>query len=417
MNRAKPARLGQILVERGAISTDQLRIALQEQARKPAPLGRLLVMLGFLDEATLREVLSHAFGTRSVDLDQYVADVTALACVAPALASRHRILPLAYDPATRHLLLAMADVHDLLALDAVRAAHPQGLSIETVLAGESEIARAIERAYSAPPPIDAIVGELETGRSADATSQPVVRLVEALLADAVRRGASDLHFEPEAGFLRIRYRLDGLLRQTRALHASHWPAIAVRLKVMAGMNIAETRAPQDGRISLDFNGRTVDFRTATQPTLHGENIVLRVLDRHKGIVPLDRLGLDRDQLSLIRRMVARPEGLILVTGPTGSGKTTTLYSILAELNTEGVNIMTLEDPVEYPMQGIRQSQVSEASRLGFAEGVRALLRQDPDVILVGEIRDAETAHMALEAAMTGHQVYSTLHTAERRGGM
>jgi type II secretory ATPase GspE/PulE/Tfp pilus assembly ATPase PilB-like protein len=230
------------------------------------------------------------------------------------------------------------------------------------------------------------------------------------LSDAVKRGASDIHFEPEEGFLRFRYRIDGVLRQIRSLHKNYWSAIAVRLKVMSGMDIAETRAPQDGRISLALSGRRVDFRVSTLPTVHGENIVLRVLDRQKGIVSLEELNLTDDELTTLKLMVARPEGIILVTGPTGSGKTTTLYSILNYLNNESVNIMTLEDPVEYPTTMIRQTSASETSRLDFANGIRSMMRQDPDIILVGEIRDEDTASMAFRAAMTGHQVFSTLHT-------
>jgi len=226
----------------------------------------------------------------------------------------------------------------------------------------------------------------------------------------VKREVSDIHFEPEANFLRIRYRIDGMLRQIRALHKSYWPAMTVRIKVLSGMNIAEMRAPQDGRIGLTVSGRQVDFRVACQPTIHGENIVLRVLDRQKGIVPLEDLGLADEHLQRLKLMIARPEGIILVTGPTGSGKTTTLYSVLNHINTEGIHIMTLEDPVEYPMALVRQTSVAETSKLDFANGIRSMMRQDPDVILVGEIRDADTAEMAFRAAMTGHQVYSTLHT-------
>jgi type II secretory ATPase GspE/PulE/Tfp pilus assembly ATPase PilB-like protein len=245
----------------------------------------------------------------------------------------------------------------------------------------------------------------------------VVRLVDALLNDAAKRNASDIHFEPEQGFLRIRYRIDGVLRQIRSLHKNYWAAMVVRLKVMSGMNIAETRAPQDGRISLLLSGHQVDFRVSSQPTTHGENMVLRILDRDKGIVPLEDLGLHADDLKILKLMLARPEGIILVTGPTGSGKTTTLYSILNYINTEGINIMTLEDPVEYPMAMIRQTSVNEVVKLDFASGIRSMMRQDPDVILVGEIRDQETAEMAFRAAMTGHQVYSTLHTNSSIGAV
>jgi type II secretory ATPase GspE/PulE/Tfp pilus assembly ATPase PilB-like protein len=208
-----------------------------------------------------------------------------------------------------------------------------------------------------------------------------------------------------------------VLRQIRSLHKNYWAAMVVRLKVMSGMNIAETRAPQDGRISLLLSGHQVDFRVSSQPTTHGENMVLRILDRDKGIVPIEDLGLHAADLKMLKLMLARPEGIILVTGPTGSGKTTTLYSILNYINTEGINIMTLEDPVEYPMAMIRQTSVNEVVKLDFASGIRSMMRQDPDVILVGEIRDQETAEMAFRAAMTGHQVYSTLHTNSSIGAI
>jgi general secretion pathway protein E/type IV pilus assembly protein PilB len=208
-----------------------------------------------------------------------------------------------------------------------------------------------------------------------------------------------------------------MLRQIRALHKSYWPAMTVRIKVLSGMNIAEMRAPQDGRIGLSISGRAVDFRVASQPTIHGENIVLRILDRQKGIVPLENLGLSEEHLYQLKLMIARPEGIILVTGPTGSGKTTTLYSVLNHINAEGIHIMTLEDPVEYPMALVRQTSVADSAKLDFANGIRSMMRQDPDVILVGEVRDAETAEMAFRAAMTGHQVYTTLHTNSAIGAI
>ena len=294
-----------------------------------------------------------------------------------------------------------------------------------MLAGEAEISNAIDQFYGYELSIDGILREIETGE-ADYTnyqgdieeySQPLVRLVDVMLADAVKRGASDLHFEPEESFLRIRYRIDGVLRQIRSLHKTYWSAIAVRLKVMADMNIAETRAPQDGRISRTIVGRQIDFRVASQPTINGENIVLRVLDRAKGVIPLEKLELPEESLRTLKIMMSRPEGIILVTGPTGSGKTTTLYSLLNYLSTEQVNIMTLEDPVEYPFPLIRQTSVNEAAGVDFASGIRSLMRQDPDVILVGEIRDEDTAEMAFRAAMTGHQVYSTLHTNSAIGAL
>jgi len=412
------APLGQTLIATGVITEDQLRIALLEQTRVDRPIGRLLIDLGFVSEAALRDALSASLGKQSVDLANTIADPEALALVPQELAKRHRLLPLSFDATRNRLTIAIADINDVVALDKLRGLVAEDIAIETLLAGDSEIARAIDQYYGYKLSIDGILHEIETGEvdfrslasTTDEYSQPVVRLIDALLSNAVKRDASDVHFEPEAAFLRIRYRIDGMLRQVRALHKSYWPAMAVRIKVMAGLNIAETRAPQDGRITLNISGRQVDFRVSSQPTIHGENIVLRVLDRQKGIVPLEQLGLSETQLDLLKLMIARPEGLILVTGPTGSGKTTTLYSILNHINDEGLNIMTLEDPVEYPMAMIRQTAVSDAAKLDFANGVRAMLRQDPDIILVGEVRDPDTANMAFRAAMTGHQVYSTLHT-------
>jgi general secretion pathway protein E/type IV pilus assembly protein PilB len=417
--------IGQILITQGVISEDQLRIALLEQMKSNQPVGKLLVSLGFVSEATLRDALGESLGQKSVDLANSIVDADALRLVPRELAKRHLFLALSYNLAEQHLKIAISDPNDIVALDKLRTLiHPE-LVIETLLAGESEIARAIDQYYGHELSIDGILHEIETGEidyrslsaSLDEYSQPVVRLVDALLTDAVKHDASDVHFEPEASFLRIRYRIDGILRQIRALHKTYWAAMAVRIKVMSGMNIAETRAPQDGRISLNISGRAVDFRVASQPTIHGENIVLRILDRQKGIVPLDKLGLDDHQLGLMKLMVARPEGIILVTGPTGSGKTTTLYSVLNHINEEGVNIMTLEDPVEYPMAMIRQTSVAESAKLDFANGIRSMMRQDPDIILVGEIRDADTAEMAFRAAMTGHQVYSTLHTNSALGAI
>jgi general secretion pathway protein E/type IV pilus assembly protein PilB len=417
--------IGQILISQGILTEDQLRIALLEQLKTHQPVGKLLVALGFVSEATLRDALSEKLGLSSVDLTQIVVDAMALKLVPREFAKRHNVFPVALDRDARKLILALADTGNIVALDQVRAQLRGEFALETRLAGESEIVRAIDQYYGHDFSIDGILHEIETGEldyqslqaSGDAYSQPVVRLISALLADAVERGSSDIHFEPEQSFLRIRYRIDGVLRQIRSLHKTYWPAMAVRIKVMSKMNIAETRAPQDGRISLMLTGRPVDFRVSSQATTHGENIVLRILDRQKGIVPLDGLGLEAGQLALLKKMIARPEGIILVTGPTGSGKTTTLYSVLNHINSDGLNIMTLEDPVEYPMTLIRQTSINEAAKMDFGNGIRSLMRQDPDVILVGEVRDEDTATMAFRAAMTGHQVYTTLHTNSAVGAV
>ncbi|HLB31331.1 MAG TPA: GspE/PulE family protein [Gammaproteobacteria bacterium] len=419
----KQPRLGEILINKGVTTTDQIDIALTEQKRKPDYLGKILVRLGFATEAIINDVIGGVIGQESVDLSLAVADSEAVSKIPKEMARRLQVLPINFTSNT--LTIAMADVFNVVALDQINAYLGGRVEIVPVLAGEAEIEKSIDQFYGFELSVDGILHEIETGeidyQSMDAEtgeySQPVVRLVNALLSDAVKRGASDVHFEPEEGFLRFRYRIDGVLRQIRSLHKNYWSAIAVRLKVMSGMDIAETRAPQDGRISLSLSGRRVDFRVSTLPTVHRENIVLRVLDRQKGIVSLEDLNLGAENLNLLKLMVARPEGIILVTGPTGSGKTTTLYSILNYLNDEAVNIMTLEDPVEYPTTMIRQTSASESTRLDFANGIRSMMRQDPDIILVGEIRDEDTASMAFRAAMTGHQVFSTLHTNSALGAI
>jgi general secretion pathway protein E/type IV pilus assembly protein PilB len=366
----------------------------------------------------MRSALADNLGEQAISLKGIVANPEALGLIPKAVAKRHLLFPASLDARTGELVVASANPNDIVAVDQITAMLTGGPRPVWRLASATEILAAIEQFYGHELSIDGILHELESGtvdmaslvQATEGYSHPVVRLMDSLLADATLRGASDIHFEPETQFLRIRYRIDGVLRQVRSLHMRYWAAMVVRLKVMAGMNIAETRAPQDGRISLMISGRPVDFRSAVQPTIHGENFVLRILDRKRGIVPLDGLGLSDAQLHSMHLMLSRPEGIMLITGPTGSGKTTTLYSILGHLNEEGVNIMTLEDPVEYPMQMIRQTSLSDAVKMDFAEGIRSMMRQDPDIILVGEIRDKDTAEMALRAAMTGHQVFSTLHT-------
>jgi len=421
----KPRRLGEILIDEGVITKDQLNIALTEQKKVHEPIGKILVGLGFATEAIMRSALGEALEQDSVDLSRVVPDPDAIKMINSDTARKHKVIPLNYDPVRSTLTIAMSDTFNLFSLDRIRIQVGQHIELLPVLAGEVEISNAVDQFYGYELSIDGILREIETGEAdysnyqgdVEEYSQPLVRLVDVMLSDAVKRGASDLHFEPEESFLRIRYRIDGVLRQIRSLHKTYWSAIAVRLKVMADMNIAETRSPQDGRISRTIIGRQIDFRVASQPTIHGENIVLRVLDREKGVIPLEKLELPAESLRTLKIMMSRPEGIILVTGPTGSGKTTTLYSLLNFLSTEQINIMTLEDPVEYPFPLIRQTSVNEAAGMDFASGIKSLMRQDPDVILVGEIRDHETAEMAFRAAMTGHQVYSTLHTNSAIGAL
>lgn len=416
-------RLGELMVQQGLISQDQLRIALIEQESNNMPLGRQLVRLGFVTEIMVRDLVAHTIGHESVDLTTVIADGDAMKLVPEDFARRHHLLPVAYEEARKQLVVAMADMFNVVALDQLRAMLGGQIQVKPVLAAEAQLEEYIDQFYGYELSVDGILREIETGEidyqslqaSGNEYTQPIVRLVGSLLMDAVKRNASDIHFEPEHAFLRVRYRIDGVLQQIRSLHKTYWPGIVVRLKVISGMDIAETRSPQDGRLQINLGGRPIDFRVASHPTIHGENIVLRVLDREKSIMPLERMGLRQETLDELKLMMTRPEGIMVVTGPTGSGKTTTLYSLLSFQNTEAVNIMTLEDPVEYPVTMMRQTSVAEVNKVDFANGIRSIMRQDPDIILVGEIRDADTATMAFRAAMTGHQVFSTLHTNSALG--
>ena len=423
MSEKKPKRLGDQLIEKGLITQDQIEIAITEQRKVGQPLGKVLTDLGFVTESVMRDILGEALGNESINLETVVPDPEALELIPKNIAFRHNVIPVSYEKDEQYIVLAMTDTLNVIVLERIRATLPHEIDIKPVLSSEGDIRNALDLFYGYELSVNGILKEIETGVVDYGTleaeggeySQPLVRLVNAILADAVKRDASDIHFEPEQGFLRLRYRIDGVLRQIRSLHKDYWSAIAVRLKVIAGMNIAETRTPQDGRISLRVASRVIDFRVSSQPTTHGENIVLRVLDRSKGIVPLEKLNIEETTFQKLKLLMSRPEGIILVTGPTGSGKTTTLYSMLNFRKSIEVNIMTLEDPVEYPMDLIRQTSVNEVAKMDFASGIRSLMRQDPDIILVGEVRDEATAEMAFRAAMTGHQVFTTLHTNSALG--
>jgi len=417
------ARIGDTLVELGLISKDQLQVALYEKKRSNKLMGNLLVDLGFITESALSAVLASSSGFERFDPKTSVVDPELIKTLPKEMAQRCHVLPVSLDGET--LRLAMADIYDVLAIDQARRYLPPGVEIRPLVCSESELASAIDQYYGYEFSIDGILRELETGKhdtsaaalSGDGYVHPLVRLVNAILFDAVKTGASDIHFEPEGSFLRVRYRIDGVLTQIRTIHKDHWAAISHRVKIISGMNIADKLNPQDGRFSLTVGERHVDFRVAALPTVHGENIVIRILDRSGSLLSLDQLGFSAGNLALLERLLKRPEGIILATGPTGSGKTTTLYAILSHINNLERNIMTLEDPVEYALPLIRQAQVRDGTALNFADGVRALLRQDPDVIFIGEVRDKDTASMALRAAMTGHQVYSTLHTNDAAGAL
>ena len=415
------------LVTDGLLSADQLQIGLTESRRSNQPIDKTLLKLGFITETLLNKaILSRESDdgrqVQGVSLDGVIPDPQALSLVSAELARRFTIIPVSFK--NQVLVIATTDLNNLPLQDRLKALLDADVQLQLALANEREIVEAIDRFYGFELSIDGILHEIETGEiSNDMASvgddyhQPVVRLVDSILTDAVKNNASDIHFEPEAGFVRIRYRVDGVMLQIRSFHIDYWSAIVVRIKVMSRLNIAESRAPQDGQLSKRISGGDIEFRVSCMPTVHGENVVLRVLDRQKGIVPIDQLGLRSDTLRKLQVSMDRPEGLILITGPTGSGKTTTLYSMLNHKSDETINIMTLEDPVEYPMPMLRQTSVNEQVKLNFTTGIKSILRQDPDVILVGEIRDGEAADMVFRASMTGHQVYSTLHANSSVGAI
>ncbi len=418
------ARMGDRLVTLGLITKDQLNVAIQEKKISGKMLGEVLVGLGFITAEVLSAFLAESSGFEVFNPKVTVIDGAALSLIEKSVAVKYQILPVSLIDNVA--LVALSDPYDVVAMDALRRYIPKGVTVRPLVSTPTVLAEAIDAAYGHASNVNAILKEIENadrkdletaGLSEDeAFTHPIVRLVNALISESVRMRASDLHFEPEENFVRLRYRVDGDLFTFQILHKKHWNAISQRLKIMANLNIADKLAPQDGRISIHVGGKEVDFRVSSLPTVHGENIVMRVLDKNAGIKPLKSLGFSEENLKRIERAQERPEGIIIVTGPTGSGKTTSLYSMLNEINTVDINIQTLEDPVEYSLPMIRQTAVKEGI-LDFADGIRALLRQDPDVIFIGEIRDKTTGAMALQAAMTGHQVYSTLHTNDSFGAI
>jgi len=414
-----PLAVGERLVEMGAITPDQLQIALHEQRQSGQMLGSVLVKLGFLDEATLASLLAARTGLESIDLKKVVPDPAILKRLPRAVAERCRAIPLRLEESS--LEIATADPYDIVAMDEIRRHFPRQIELAPRVASPADIDDAIEHYYGFTSSLDGILRELETGQTEEPAEggyqHPVVRLVNRLLFDAVKRGASDIHLEPENTFVRVRNRIDGRLHQIRALHRAHWTALSHRLKIMAGMNIADTRSIQDGRFQMQIGGGDVDFRVAIMPTVWGENISVRLLDHRRSLLPLTDLGFNPGVLAFLRQIMERPQGITLVTGPTGSGKTTTLYSILRQISTTEVNIATLEEPVEYQLGLIRQTAVQESQGLTFGAGIRGVLRMDPDIIFIGEVRDPDTAQMALRAAMTGHQIYSTLHCNDVLGAV
>ncbi len=416
--------IGSRLLEKKVISEDQLNIALKEQIRtqNKKTIGAILVDMGFITEGALGEILNESSGIKKFDIKASIIDPRLVKKVPKDFANHNKLIPVSY--AKNEVTIAMSDVFDIVAIDQVKRFFPPHFTIHPVYASEPDIIQAVDQYYGYEMSIEGILKEIESGDMTPDENQlkgdyksPMVRLVDSIITDAVHRGASDVHFEPEALFLRIRYRIDGKMIQIRSIHKDYWSSIAVRIKIISGMNIAENRKPQDGQINSEILGRKIDFRVSTQPTIHGENIVMRILDEKKSILSLESLGFTPYIINLVKKLIQRPEGIIIMTGPTGSGKTTTLYTLLNFINSIDKNIMTLEDPVEYRIPMIRQSNIKSEIGMDFASGIKSLLRQDPDVILVGEIRDKETAITAIQAAMTGHQVYSSLHTNDALGAI
>lgn len=408
--------LGGLLVDRGVITDAQLQAAVEEQRKAGRRLGHVLVDMGLVSPELLLEVLSEQLGVPTVRVNAYTVSQDAIAALPEKVARRHTAFPLQKVGAT--LVVALATPKDLSALDDLRFA--SGCEIQTVLALEDEIVAALDRYYGdewLPDLTLEDVGQVVIDSPSallltrdEAAERSAVSMLERIIARAAGDGASDIHFEPRPDDFRIRFRIDGTFREAAVLPSTMAPALVARIKVLSGMDIAEHRLPQDGRFSASVGEQRLDLRAATYPTIHGEKAVLRLLDSTRLRLQLDHIGMAGAVLETMRELIHRPEGIILITGPTGSGKTSTLYAALAELVQTGKNIMTIEDPVEYALPGVNQGQTNDKAGFTFARGMRALLRQDPDVLMVGEIRDEETLDVAIEASLTGHLVLSTLHT-------
>jgi len=419
----KKAFLGEQLLAAGAISAQQLAIALQQQSRTGELLGEVLHKLGFLSSHDLSLALANQFGTEHVDLETLEISPECLSIITEEYARERKIVPASLVSGV--LTVVMANMYDVLTISEIESRF--NVTVHAVSSSHEAILKAIVRLYEHPSSIEESIEECVGIASAELNESdplskgteeaPIIRLVDLLLTNCVRKEATDLHIEPEQQLVRTRYRVDGILHLGNALPRKILPSVVARLKIMAGANIAESRLPQDGRITFNVDKRPIDVRASFFPTLFGENVVLRFLDKSKLLQGLHQLGFSEQNFVTFKEALGRPYGMILVTGPTGSGKTTTLYSALNFMNSLEKNIMTIEDPVEYEIPLIRQSQVNTKAGLTFAAGLRAFLRQDPDVILVGEIRDQETAEMATRAALTGHLLLATLHTNNAAGAI
>ncbi|MCP5215949.1 MAG: Flp pilus assembly complex ATPase component TadA [Pseudomonadales bacterium] len=411
-------RLGDLLVQAGAITEEQLMTALTEQKKSGMRLGRALISMGYVDEDKLLNILSQQLKLPYIDLKNFNFDEDLVRRLPETLARRFRAVILKKQGGG--LLVGMSDPMDIFAYDEI--SRVLGVSVEQAVVRESELLEALDMVYRRIGEISSLAEELQDelgedqfdlgqlAATGDDNEAPVVKLLQSIFEDAMQVKASDIHIEPDETVVRVRQRIDGVLQEHVMKERRITAALVLRLKLMSGLDISEKRVPQDGRFSIRVKGHDVDVRLSTMPTQHGESVVMRLLDHSEGAINLEHSGMPKDILARFRKLIHRPHGLILVTGPTGSGKTTTLYGALTELNKPQKKIITVEDPVEYQLERIQQVQVNTKIGLTFGKVLRATLRQDPDILLVGEIRDSETAEIALRASMTGHLVLSTLHT-------
>lgn len=411
-------KLGEILLEMRAINQEQLDEGLKVSKQKGEVLGETLLDLGFIDEATLFKGLEYSYRLPYVDLAVAYVDKEACVAVKESFAKRHSLIPVKKEGNT--ISIVMSDPLDFYAVDDVKSS--SGMDVNVVgIAPKKAISLAIDRYYGGEVTEKAFedlnreygninLAELSEISDSDISNAPVVRLISSILQQAIKLNASDIHIEPMEEKLKIRFRIDGQLQESMTSSMAVHPAVVTRIKIMGQMDIAEKRLPQDGRVDTVVDGKPVDMRISVLPTVYGEKVVIRILGGSAGALKRSQLGLSETNSVLFDKILKNPNGIILVSGPTGSGKTTTLYSILKEFNKPNVNIITVEDPVEYKLDGVNQVQVNVKSGLTFANGLRSILRQDPDIIMIGEIRDAETAQIAIRASITGHLVLSTIHT-------
>ena len=432
MRRKK--RLGEMLLEAGLLTEEQLRQALGDHKKSGLKLGQFLVHQGILNESEIVELLSRQLKVAKYRPDKYPVDLGLSKIIPTDIAQKYQVVPLRKKG--QLLVIAMTDPLDIKAMDTIEVL--ANTEVEPVICTEQELNQMFGSLYGAYSDLDGVLESIEqvqydtdTDTEIETTIEdvevsslhdmaeevPVVRLVNSILSQAVREKASDVHISPEKDYVQVRFRVDGRLHEVPAPQKSMFLPIVSRLKILAGIDIAVSRTPQDGRFTIKMDNKEINIRASAIPTIYGENLVLRLLDTSAGVYTLDRLGMSQGDIDKIESMITKPYGMILSTGPTGSGKSTSLYSILKKINEPDINIITLEDPVEFRIEKIRQIQLNRKAGMTFASGLRSILRQDPDVIMVGEIRDGETATIAVQAALTGHRVFSTVHTNDAAGAI